>query len=142
MVERILNSLKEPKKFFIILTGLSATTILLLWKGRWMLFLLWKVGLNPLYLYQTELLLITLTLITWTAALTISKQKKKSYSQLMQMRQDWRLSKNLLEDSEQRDALRSSSEHTKMLMNFLWHMGAVSLLALLVKLSLSPLKML
>ena len=64
------------------------------------------------------------------------------YSQLMQMRQDWRLSKNLLEDSEQRDALRSSSEHTKMLMNFLWHMGAVSLLALLVKLSLSPLKML
>src|SRR5210317_39169 len=142
MVGRILNSLKEPKRYFIILTVLLATTMWLLWKVKWILFLLWKAELNPLYLFQTELLLITLTLITWIAALTISKQKKKSFSQLMQMRRDWRLSKNLLEDSEQRDALRLSSEHTKMLMNFLWSMGAVCLLMLLLRLSLYLLKML
>jgi len=142
MVEKILNWLKEPRRSFITLITLLIATMLLLWKARLMLFLMWKAVSYLLYPFQTELLLTTLILITWTAALIISIQKKRSYSQLIQMRRELPLSKSLSEGSAQRDALRLSSEYTKMLMNFLWRMGAVIFIIVLARLSLYPLKML
>ena len=131
MVRKILNLLKEQKRYFIILIPLSAITMWLLWKVRWMLNLLLKLGYLLLYPYQTELQLVITILTTLTIALIISKTKKKSYSQLIKMRQEKILSKNLFGDSEQKHALRVISEFTKTLMNFSYITAVICSLMLL-----------
>ena len=131
MVRKILNLLKEQKRYFIILILLLAMTIWLLWKVRWMLYLLLKLVYLLLYPYQTELQLVITILSTLTIALIISKTKKKSYSQLIKMRQEKILSKNLFEDSEQKHAIRVISEFTKTLMNFSYITAGICSLMLL-----------
>ena len=131
MEKRILNLLKEQKKYSIILILLSVMTMLLLWKGKWMLYLAMKLGYFLLYPYQTELQLIIIILSTLTIAWIISNQKKKSYSQLIKMRQEKILSKNLFEDSEQKRVLRVISDFTKTLMNFSYITAAICSLMLL-----------
>ena len=141
MEKRILNLLKEPKKYFIILIPLLAINMWLLWKAKWMLYLLLMLASTAWFQYQTALLLLVLTLITWIAALIILREKKKSFSLLIKMRQVKISGKSLLEDSAQKRVIRWTSAITKTLMNFLLLMGGICLLGSLIMLALSPLKM-
>ena len=141
MEKRILNLLKEPKKYFIILIPLLVMTMWLLSKEKLMLYLLLMLASTVWFQYQTVLLLLGLTSITWIAALIILKEKKKSLSQLIKMRQVKISGKSLLEDSARKRVIRWTSVITKTLMNFLWLMGGICLAVSLMMLVLSPLRM-
>src|SRR6056300_1000870 len=120
MVGKILNLLKGQKKYFIILIVLLATTMLLLWKARWMLYLLWNLRSIVWSLYQTELLLIALILITSTTALSISMTKRKSSLPLTEMKPAKIYNRNSLDVLELKYAIHLASQASRMLMNILW----------------------
>ena len=141
MVERILNWLKEQKKYSIILIALLVMTMWLLWKAKWMLFLLWKIKLNLLSVFQTELLLIVLILITSITASNISKIRKKLSLQSTKTKPVKTYNRNLSEGLEQKYAIHLASETSKMLMNISWATAIVCSSVLLMKLFLFLLKM-
>ena len=136
MVGKTLSLLKAQKKYFIIWTALLAMTTLLLWKARWMLYLSWTLRSTLLSAFQTELLLIGLTLITLIVALNISMTNPKLSSQSIQMKPVKIFNKNSLDVLERRYAIQLASASTKMLMNFCYSTAALCSSALLIKLAL------
>ena len=123
------------KKYSIILIVPWGTIMLLLSKGKLTPYHSLKQELPLLLVYQTELLLIGLILITSIIALNISKTNPRLYSQSMETKPVKISNKNSLDALELRYATRLASVVAKMLMNICWITAAVCLVALLAKLS-------
>ena len=136
MVGKTLNLLKAQKKYFIIWTALLAMTTLLLWKARWMLYLSWTLRSTLLSAFQTELLLIGLTLITWIVALNISMTNPKLSSRSIQMKPVRTSNRNSSDALELKYATQLALASTKMLMNFCYSTAALCSSVLLIKLVL------
>ena len=141
MEEKTLNSLREQRKYSIILTILLVTTGALLWRAKWTLLAYTKLVLLTSFLFQMELLLIGSTLTILITALSILMINKKSYSPQTPMKLVKTFNKNLYVALARKYAGWQISVFIKMLMIFLLLMVETLFLMLYTIPQLSLLKM-
>ena len=120
------------KKYSIILIILLATTGVLLWRAKWMLFLYAKLVYIMSYQYQMVLHLIGLTSITLITVLSILKINQKSYSLQILMKLVKTYNKNLYVALGRKYVGWQTSESIKMLMTCLLLMGGTACMMLYI----------